>query len=905
MLASAPAAQPAFNFTQQSSHHQPAPQPTSHFVAAQQLLPRLLKGTTIDQKSLRAAMEHAFDGSDSEGAWSWKDAYDAVEAGLILFLKKYGPAILKQPPEQAIAMLEKLQSLTPTHTRRSEESQTLQQFSTPLTLSYLVAYAAQINRADTVLEPSAGTGMLAVYGDLQARSLVHNEYGNDRAALLASLFKRSPVTRHNAEQIDDYLNAAHSPDVVLMNPPFSTSPGVKGTKRHVTAWHIASALARLKDGGRLVAITGRGFAATENRWREPFKRLQTTCRVVFSAAIDGGVYKKHGTTAATRLTVFDKVPAEDPADVSAYKGTAQTAADLLALLQTHLPNRVPTQTPTPAAVQGELIDVSHLQVAPAKTPKAKPARKASRAKLKTETSFSAPVDLAYETRDWSPSEEILTEALYETYEPQSVVVKDAQPHPTKLVQSAAMASVPGPKASYVPTLSETIVTGGILSDAQLESIIYAGNAHDGHLSGHFTVSESYEEITRASEDDPDAVQFRRGWSLGDGTGCGKGRQVAGIILDNWMKGRKRSVWISKSDKLLEDARRDWSALGGAETQVIPLAKFKQGAEIPIEEGILFVTYGTLRTGARQHGVIKNEDGSETPIVKKSRVDQIVDWLGDDFDGVIAFDESHAMANAASKKGSRGETKASLQGLAGLRLQYGLPDARVVYVSATGATEVSGLAYATRLGLWGTDDFPFNTRTEFIKQMEAGGVAAMEMISRDLKALGLYTARSLSYEGIEYDALTHALTAEQIRIYNEYADAFKIIHNNIERALEATNITADGSALNANAKGAARSAFESTKQRFFNHLLTAMKCPSLIKAIEADMERGDAVVVQIVSTCEALLDRRLADIPAEEWQDITVDVTPREYVLCRYPHNTYYAEQRIMLRSVCSALVFVH
>ena len=34
------------------------------------------------------------------------------------------------------------------------------------------------------------------------------------------------------------------------------------------------------------------------------------------------------------------------------------------------------------------------------------------------------------------------------------------------------------------------------------------------------------------------------------------------------------------------------------------------------------------------------------------------------------------------------------------------------------------------------------------------------------------------------------------------------------------------------------------------MLTAMKCPSLIKAIEADIARGDAVIVQLVSTGEA-------------------------------------------------------
>jgi hypothetical protein len=126
-----------------------------------------------------------------------------------------------------------------------------------------------------------------------------------------------------------------------------------------------------------------------------------------------------------------------------------------------------------------------------------------------------------------------------------------------------------------------------------------------------------------------------------------------------------------------------------------------------------------------------------------------------------FDESHAMQNAAGGKTERGEEVPSQQGRAGLRLQHALPDARVVYASATGATTVHNLAYAQRLGLWGGADFPFATRAEFVEAIEAGGVAAMEVLARDLKSLGLYAARSLSYAGVEYELVEHALTASRL------------------------------------------------------------------------------------------------------------------------------------------------
>ena len=77
--------------------------------------------------------------------------------------------------------------------------------------------------------------------------------------------------------------------------------------------------------------------------------------------------------------------------------------------------------------------------------------------------------------------------------------------------------------------------------------------------------------------------------------------------------------------------------------------------------------------------------------------------------MILFDEAHAMANAVGSASARGQQAPSQQGLAGLRLQHALPKARVVYVSATGATSVQNLAYAQRLSLWGGADFPFATR----------------------------------------------------------------------------------------------------------------------------------------------------------------------------------------------------
>ena len=124
------------------------------------------------------------------------------------------------------------------------------------------------------------------------------------------------------------------------------------------------------------------------------------------------------------------------------------------------------------------------------------------------------------------------QAAFEDYAP--LKSKLGKNHPDPLVQSASLAAVAPPDVSYKLNLPKHIIYDGLLSSAQLETVIYACQNHEKFLHGG----------------------VRKGFFLGDGAGVGKGRQLAAMILESIMLGRQKHIWLSALADLKDDARRD-------------------------------------------------------------------------------------------------------------------------------------------------------------------------------------------------------------------------------------------------------------------------------------------------------------------------------------------------------------
>ena len=252
-----------------------------------------------------------------------------------------------------------------------------------------------------------------------------------------------------------------------------------------------------------------------------------------------------------------------------------------------------------------------------------------------------------------------------------------------------MAAVEPPDLYYELHLPQKVFDRTLLSRPQLETVAYACQSHESFL----------------------ANEQRRGFFLGDGAGVGKGRQLAGIVYENWLCGRKKHIWLSASADLQYDAQRDLKDIGAGQITCVLVNKLDNKRDITIREGILFLTYSALVSGSKSG---------------RSRMDQLIKWCGKEaFEGCILFDECHRAKNLVTV----GKQKSTKSGAAVAHLQEVLPRARIVYSSATGASEPLNMAYMTRLGLWGGPDTPFPEGFDVFKTaMLSSGVGMMELVA---------------------------------------------------------------------------------------------------------------------------------------------------------------------------------
>ncbi|CAK9167277.1 unnamed protein product [Ilex paraguariensis] len=114
-----------------------------------------------------------------------------------------------------------------------------------------------------------------------------------------------------------------------------------------------------------------------------------------------------------------------------------------------------------------------------------------------------------------------------------------RPHPDPVVETSSLSAVQPPEPTYDLKIIDDLESSEALSCLQIETLVYACQRHLQQL--------------------PSGA--RAGFFIGDGAGVGKGRTIAGLILENWHHGRRKALWISVGSDLKFDARRDLDDVG--------------------------------------------------------------------------------------------------------------------------------------------------------------------------------------------------------------------------------------------------------------------------------------------------------------------------------------------------------
>ena len=342
-------------------------------------------------------------------------------------------------------------------------------------------------------------------------------------------------------------------------------------------------------------------------------------------------------------------------------------------------------------------------------------------------------------------------------------------HPSTVYESDHMSSVELPEIrsnlnlkGYSSNLKNSI------SDVQMEAISYA-------------INTMY---------DIDSIKNNsRGFFLGDGTGVGKSRSIAGILSELWIREpiEYRAVWISLNKNLEYDAHNEYkivNSLGNDSAPWLTLKDVKSG-----KNGLLFSSYGSL--------------------IRSETSDIVYEWLRNSDNVTIVFDEAHMAKNSKS-----------LTGKMVLEIQNLNINPKIVYSTATAASDVRQLHYMTRLGLWTGE------HNLFVKLLESYGSSAMEMTALQLKHSGKLVSRQLGFDGIEVFLKTYELNQKEKNYYDKLTSCWK--NSNCLNGID--------------------------NQNFFQHLITSFKVCLAINEIQTSLNNGESVVIGLQTTGEACYGR---------------------------------------------------
>jgi len=496
--------------------------------------------------------------------------------------------------QQKLDWINKIYDLQPTISQRSSNRIALQQYSTPLPISFIAGnWVAQKNPL-TILEPNAGNGMLVLA--FNPDRVTANEIDADRLRNLGEQgFKE--VTNQDA-----LLPFDGEYDAIMMNPPFGPSKQITidGYKiKGLDPQMVVNALQNMTDNGRAGIIIGGHTEYDENgkikgSERFFFNYLYSHYNVSDVINIDGDLYKKQGTTYPVRLILIDgrKVKDNSPAPregevdsspATSYQDIFNRVQNIKPNEQSNLPPRVDANNQSGETVYGGGRAAQNNQGKPSKSggvsssqsgtkrpgsssgnqSSGRPSGNSSSGSNTGSTSSIADAEQSV------PDGNISTVPASNTRTNVAAGSNGTVQRPNDTRPNRSPVDLTAAKNLYQPQSSGTSLGSYVPSSMAQEAYHALENMENsvGMTTDQYVTDrlqyESVEEMQKYfSAEQIDALALainnlekNQGMIIGDMTGVGKGRIAAGLIRYSVLNGKK-PFFLTVKPELFSDMYRD-------------------------------------------------------------------------------------------------------------------------------------------------------------------------------------------------------------------------------------------------------------------------------------------------------------------------------------------------------------
>jgi len=907
--------------------------PDAKFQVAQEISQSFLNnGEYRDITEARKAISEMTGEPIKPGTKEAKAADEAIEAGVVMAARQI---IAKGRKDELTSgqIYDKLVDLyerQPNLNVRSSTSVAEQAYSTPAPLAFIASELAGITNKTTVYEPTAGNGMLVIGAN--PKNVVANELNKDRFEMLSRILEGAEVVNKNGMTFQPPIS-----EVVIANPPFGAigeEVSVNGIKtREIDHAIVYNALTRMQADGRSVLIVGGIQAKTEDGRREGYRgaqkrnfyyNLYKDYNVVDHFTVGGNMYSKQGTTFPVDVIVIDgkgqsqrNLPAADlPELITSYEQLKEKLNDRMVSRGDRGTGRADIGEGAEGRVEPEGVDRGAVgEGEPTGGERGRPAGGGERGVSESESARGGqrepaggrtgevqprPTDESERDAEGRPVSgtgkrgEAGGKAGAEGRKPSElggVSVVSGERVGSGLTERRGLETETGNQVTYQPFSKGTSV-GTLMPKAMaqamresLQKLVDRVGDIDAYVADSLNTDEqSLFENYSAEQIDALALSINnaeagKGFIIGDQTGIGKGRVVAGMIKYALESG-KIPIFVTEKPNLYSDMMRDLDDIGMTDQLSLDTAKPKifmtnSGESVPytlirtvkgepVENNLTLKPVKSSGLDEVMKQMVKNDSLGNYKVIfttysqlqsvkgKPTERQNFIKHFG--AGNYMIFDESHNAGGAGADISQAAKD-------AGITVGMGRAGFVRELVKAADGTFFSSATYAKRpdvMDLYSSTDMKLavDNISQLSDAIKAGGIPMQQIVANMLTQAGQYIRRERTFAGVSYNTQETKVdkdTAENMATSMRDILAFSREKEGVVKSLQ-KSLDAQGAraGMEGEKTTVQQANFGSIMHNLIDQMLLSLKAQDSVRHAIERLKAGEKVVLTVSNTMGSFL-----------------------------------------------------